>query len=137
MRRPAVRAAVLAACGVFVTLTALGCSARTASTPHGTVQECKRYAVYAIQRHIAVSRNPPQCAGLTPIVVNGAVESAIQQESGDGPKPERRQQASEAVRWVSALLTANVPPTAVGPGDVTPAGAAKPGSRTGGVGDLS
>jgi hypothetical protein len=137
MRRPAVQAAVLAACGVFVTLTGLGCSARTASTPHGTVQECKRYALYAIQRHVTVSRNPPQCAGLTPIVVNGAVESAIQQESGDGPKPERRQQASEAVRWVSALLTANVPPTAVGPGEVTPAGAAKPGSRTGGIGDLS
>ena len=65
--------AVLAVCGLFVTLTTLGCSARTASTAHGTAQECKRYAVYAIQRHITVPRNPPQCAGLTPIVVNGAV----------------------------------------------------------------
>jgi hypothetical protein len=137
MRRPAVRAAVLAVCGLLVTLPALGCSARTASTPHGTVQECKRYAVYAIQRHITVTRSPPQCAGLIPIVVNGAVESAIQQESGDGPKPERRQQAGAAVRWVSALLSANLPPTAVGPGEVTPAAAGKPGSRTGGVSDLS
>jgi hypothetical protein len=120
-----------------VTLTTLSCSARTASTPHGTVQECTRYAVYSIQRHITVTRDPQQCAGLTPVVVNGAVESAIQQESGDGPKPERRQRASEAVRWVSALLSANLPPAAVGPGEVAPAAAGKPGSTTGGVSDLS
>lgn len=137
MRRSAVRVAVLAICGLFVTLTTLGCSARTASTPHGTVLECKRYALYAIQRHITVTRNPPQCAGLTPIVVNGAVESAIQQESGDGPKPQRRQREGEAVRWVSALLSANLPPVAVGPREVTPAAASKQGSTTGGVGDLS
>jgi hypothetical protein len=130
MRRPAVQAAVLAVCGLFVTLTALGCSARTASAPHGTVQDCERYAVYAIQRHITVTRTPPQCAGLTPVVVNGAVESAIQQESGDGPKPERRHREGEAARWVSALLSANLPSASSGPGGVTPAAA-------GGVSDLS
>jgi hypothetical protein len=138
MRRPAVRAAVLAVCGLFVTLPILGCSAaRTASTTHGTVQECKSYAVYAIQRHITATRNPPQCAGLTPIVVNEAVESAIQQESGNGPKPERRQGAGEAVRWVSALLSASLPPAVAGPGKVAPTAAGNQGSTTGGVSDLS
>jgi hypothetical protein len=73
MRRPTVQAAVLAVCGLFVTVTTLGCSASTGSTPPGRVQQCERYAIYAIQRHITATRNPPQCAGLTPIVVNGSV----------------------------------------------------------------
>jgi hypothetical protein len=137
MPRAAVRAAALAACGLLVTLAALGCSARTASAPHGTVQECGRYAVSAIQRHMMAAGNPPQCAGLAPVVVNAAVESAIQQEAGHGPRPERRQREGEAARWVSALLSANLPPTAVGPGGVTPAAAGEPGSAAGGVSDLS
>jgi hypothetical protein len=120
MPRAAVRAAALAACGLLVTLATPGCGARTASTPHGTAQECERYAVSAIRRHVTAARNPPQCAGLAPIVVNAAVESAIQQEAGHGPRPERRQREGEAARWVSALLSANLPPAAAGPGEVTP-----------------
>jgi hypothetical protein len=119
-----------------LTLTTLGCSTRPASTPRGTPQECTNYAVYAIQRHIRVTTIPPQCAGLTPVVVNEAVRSAIRQLSDHGPKAERRRLAGEAAHWVSALMSANVQPAAVGPGEVTSA-AGNPGSTTGGVSDLS
>jgi manganese efflux pump family protein len=86
-----------------VTLMA-GCSSRVLVAPPGTDASCFSFAVRALQRHLTVTKVPPECAGLSHEQVNEIVDRAIRDVVGPQPKATARREAAADSRYLADLI---------------------------------